>query len=715
MGAVFKARQEAFGRLVALKILPQSLARNPAFLERFLREARAAARLSDPNIVQAIDAGEANGYYYFAMELVDGQSLAALLARQTRLPERRALEITRDLARALQHAHREGIIHRDVKPANILLGNDGTTKLADLGLAREAQQAKSDVTHAGDTMGTPDYISPEQIRGEKDLDGRADIYSLGATLYHMLVGTSPFLGGNSAQVMTRHLTEPIPDPRSAVPELSPACSQIVRKAMQKERERRYATAGDMLKDVEAALAGEGVSGGGLRPFVPTRGQTTTRLMGMASPAGRTVGRPTQAMRKAARSRKSPTATIVATVATVTAVLVLVFIAIFGFPSDEASPSNGSSGFPTDTVKPEIAQLISEQDFAGALKRVAELRLAHPDEIEFLRGLERDVLYEVHAFYQSALQKAQFEATKGNYEEAIAVLRPVLGFGIPDLKLAAEAKIVEMEQKQTEKRVKEQWQSIREQVADALASGQFAEARAILDEAKGLALAGMADLVEREKDRVDAAEAEEHQRRLANYDRESDRFWGLKERQYTEAQRLINTLHKNAAYRDIAAKVQADVRAAELRCTSSGARSKAASRSAGGSLSPLVGSAASSRRSKSSVPSGRLPPGKRWPMPGLIHEPPSVRPSACSSLPNKRIRPKPSECWPMMKTARTSGSISNACGNSSQSNSRRGVSRCPPSQPSSRPCEAISGPQAFYKRRFLCTIRSRLEHSSLVLR
>lgn len=269
MGAVFKARQISLNRIVALKILPPRLAKNREYVERFFREALSAARLSHQNIVQAIDAGEAGGYYYFAMEYVDGQPVSRLLKGGQPLPERQALEIARDIARALAHAHEAHIIHGDVKPANILLASDGTAKLADLGLAREARGAESCAAQPGSTLGTPDYIAPEQVRGETNLDGRCDIYALGATLFHMLVGRPPYAGGTGDVVMAKHLSEPVPDAYRENPSVSKAASLIAWKAMVKERERRYQTARAMLRDIEAVLDGRKTLGRAARPPKPS--------------------------------------------------------------------------------------------------------------------------------------------------------------------------------------------------------------------------------------------------------------------------------------------------------------------------------------------------------------------------------------------------------------------------------------------------------------
>ena len=191
MGVVFKARQVSVDRLVAIKVLRDEAARDREYIERFRREARVAAKLSHNNIVGVIDAGEADGRHYFVMEYVEGTTVQDELDRGKAYDEKAALGIALAVARALEHAHERGLIHRDIKPANILLTRDGNIKLADLGLARMAADVQGT---AGVAAGTPYYISPEQARGQADVDIRTDIYSLGATLYHMVTGRVPYSG-----------------------------------------------------------------------------------------------------------------------------------------------------------------------------------------------------------------------------------------------------------------------------------------------------------------------------------------------------------------------------------------------------------------------------------------------------------------------------------------------------------------------------------------
>jgi len=255
MGTVYKARQESLDKIVALKVLAPGLAKQNDFVERFIREAQASGQLNHPNIALGIDAGEADGYYYFAMEFVEGESLKAVLQREGKLDERRALEIALAMAKALGHAAEHSIVHRDVKPGNILLAADGTPKLVDLGLAKEVR-ADHSITQAGIPVGTPYYISPEQVRGEQQIDIRADIYALGGTLYHMVTGRVPFDGTTAAIVMTRHLNDPVPDPRDHTPELSDTVIAIINHCMAKNPDERYRTPAELCEDLEAALAGK---------------------------------------------------------------------------------------------------------------------------------------------------------------------------------------------------------------------------------------------------------------------------------------------------------------------------------------------------------------------------------------------------------------------------------------------------------------------------
>ena len=262
MARVFKARQVALDRLVAIKVLPRKMSENSEFVERFYKEGRAAARLSHNNIVQAIDVGQAPaGLHYFVMEYIEGLTLYDEMApapagRGRSFSEAEALDVVIQMADALVHAHERGLIHRDVKPKNIMIMPSGVAKLTDLGLARGADDKEAAEMEAGKAYGTPYYISPEQIRGDVDIDFRADIYSLGATLYHIVTGKPPFEGDSPSAVMHKHLKQPLVPADHLNTALSAGIGEVIDVAMAKRREDRYQSTKEMLDDLKAVRAGE---------------------------------------------------------------------------------------------------------------------------------------------------------------------------------------------------------------------------------------------------------------------------------------------------------------------------------------------------------------------------------------------------------------------------------------------------------------------------
>ena len=256
MATVFKARQLSLDRIVAIKVLSKRLSENKEYVERFYKEGQAAAKLNHPNIVQAIDVGEANGFHYFVMEYVEGHSLHDELVGGKAFSEAEALRVIVQISRALEHAHRQGLIHRDVKPKNIMITKEGIAKLADMGLARVASDDEAAKAEAGRAYGTPYYISPEQIRGEVNIDFRADIYSLGATLYHLVTGRVPFEAPTPAAVMHKHLRDPLIPPDHINTSLSSGFGEVVETMMAKDRNLRYSSTSDLLLDLQAIAAGE---------------------------------------------------------------------------------------------------------------------------------------------------------------------------------------------------------------------------------------------------------------------------------------------------------------------------------------------------------------------------------------------------------------------------------------------------------------------------
>ena len=256
MATVCKARQLSLDRIVAIKVLPKKYSNNPQFIDRFYAEGKAAAKLNHPNIVQAIDVGKAGETRYFVMEFVEGETVYEHMTGHGPYEEEHALQIALEVAKALSHAHGAGFIHRDVKPKNIMITKDGVTKLADMGLARAVSDREAAEAEAGKAFGTPYYISPEQIRGELDVDSRVDIYGLGATLYHMVTGKVPFDGPNPSVVMHKHLKSDLVPPDHINEQLSTGIGEVIEVAMAKDCEKRYHSTLELIEDLEAVSRGE---------------------------------------------------------------------------------------------------------------------------------------------------------------------------------------------------------------------------------------------------------------------------------------------------------------------------------------------------------------------------------------------------------------------------------------------------------------------------
>ncbi|MBM4039604.1 MAG: DUF1080 domain-containing protein, partial [Planctomycetes bacterium] len=248
MGTVYKGRQTALDRVVAIKTLPAHLAANAAFVERFHREARNAARLRHPNIVEVYAVGEAEGVHYLAMEYVDGEGLDKVLAREGPLDAPRAAAILKQACGALAAAHEAGIVHRDIKPSNLLLDSHGSVRVTDFGLAKRADDAS--VTQTSDVLGTPLYLAPEAATGAEPCP-QSDLYSLGATFYHLLAGRPPFEGKTSGELIVKHVTgEPMPL-HEAAPGVDPRLARIIDRLLAKPLAERYGSAEALLRDLEA--------------------------------------------------------------------------------------------------------------------------------------------------------------------------------------------------------------------------------------------------------------------------------------------------------------------------------------------------------------------------------------------------------------------------------------------------------------------------------
>jgi serine/threonine-protein kinase len=251
MSSVYKAHDRLLDRQIAVKILHPHFTEDEEYVERFRREARAVAQLSHPNIVTVIDRGEDEGRQFIVFEYVEGENLKQLLERTGPMPVQDALLLALQMARALAFAHGRGLIHRDVKPQNVLLNADGQAKMTDFGIARSVDV--QGVTITGTVLGTSEYIAPEQARGER-VDAQTDVYSLGVVLYELLVGGVPYEGETFVTVALKHVNEPVPPVLERRPDLPPRVALAVERAMAKSPGERFSSMQEVADELEACLA-----------------------------------------------------------------------------------------------------------------------------------------------------------------------------------------------------------------------------------------------------------------------------------------------------------------------------------------------------------------------------------------------------------------------------------------------------------------------------
>jgi len=280
MANVYLAEDETLGREVAIKVLHERFATDDSFKERFHREASAAARLNHPNIVQVYDRGQTGNTYYIVMEYVDGLTLKDLVKTRGPLTEAEVLNYTRQALHALRFAHRNGVVHRDIKPHNLMVDADGRVRIADFGIARAG--ADEGLTEAGSIVGTAQYLSPEQARGSA-VAASSDLYSLGVVMFELATGRVPFDGETPVNVALQHVNDPVPRPAGINPSITPPLEAIILRAMQKDPTLRYGSADEMLQDLDAARAGEITEEtAALTSVLPMQGQTTTHVLPAAS-------------------------------------------------------------------------------------------------------------------------------------------------------------------------------------------------------------------------------------------------------------------------------------------------------------------------------------------------------------------------------------------------------------------------------------------------
>jgi eukaryotic-like serine/threonine-protein kinase len=319
MSTVYLATDQVLDRQVAIKLLHREISEEADQLERFRREARAAARLSHPNLVGVIDAGEDDGRPYIVFEYIEGRTLKRRLQEEGRLPVDEAVAYGIEIGRGLTAAHARKLVHRDVKPQNVLIDPDGRAKVTDFGIARSLEQ--KGMTATGRVLGTTDYVSPEQAMGE-DVDERSDVYSLGVVLYEMLTGDVPFQAETQVGVAMKHVNEPMPDVQAKRPEVSAAVASVVDRATTKDPRDRYGTVAEMVRDLEQTLEVEAARRGG------TSGEATSVLNSV----------PSQRRRLGRRRRISGPGIALAIVVLALAAAAVIFASRLDFGDD-----GGSSG------------------------------------------------------------------------------------------------------------------------------------------------------------------------------------------------------------------------------------------------------------------------------------------------------------------------------------------------------------------------------------
>jgi serine/threonine-protein kinase len=356
MSTVYLARDTTLDRSVAVKVMHREMSEQPDQLERFRQEARAVAKLSHPNVVSVIDAGEDGGFPYIVFEYVEGETLKQRIARLGALDTQEALAYAIEIARGLTVAHARNMVHRDIKPQNVLIDAEGRAKLTDFGISRQLEQ--DGMTATGRVLGTTDYVAPEQAMG-RGADQRSDIYSLGVVLYEMLIGQVPFHADSQVGVAMKHVNEELPDVQARRPDVSAAAALVVERATAKDPHERYQSVGEMIDDLSTALEVEAARAGS------TTGEATSVLQAVP-PAKRKLSK---------RARLSWTAAVLLGLAVAAVIVVIVVVSSGNSPVGGKNNGGGGASNPASTGKTiELAEA-TDYDPQGDGKE-------NPETVEF---------------------------------------------------------------------------------------------------------------------------------------------------------------------------------------------------------------------------------------------------------------------------------------------------------------------------------------------